>query len=150
MNKLNKGTKVKVALVMDKVNSVTINFDGNDNVKETILDKEPLFIAELKEDLPLENFEDTDNRLVYSYKNINYISDKIENITLTKKMKLPHDIDVYIHNERTDITEKITLPYEITEKITIPYDIEINLHKERYLIETESNAYYIELLNQGN
>jgi len=139
MNKLDKGIKIKVALTTDKLESITINHD-NGKIINTKFNKEPLFEAELKEDLLLEDFENTDSRLVYTFKNINYISDKIEKITLTKKMKLPHDIDVFLHNVRTGIIKKIT----------VPYDIEINLHNERYCIETESNDYYIELLNQRN
>ena len=151
MNKLNKGTEMKVVFDTSNFKSVVIDYDDvNNKVKSIKFIKEPPFKAILKEDLPLEDFENTDISLAYEYKNINYISDKINRITLTKKMKLPHDIDVFLHNERTGITEKITLPYNITEEITIPHDIEINLHNERYCIETESNTYYIEILNQGN
>jgi len=121
MNKLDKGTKIKIDLDTSNLKSILTNFE-NGEVKGIELKQEPHpSIVELTEDLLLENYENTDNRLVYAYKNKTYISDRIKRITLTNIMKLPHD-----------------------------NGIELISHNERYCIETESNAYYIELLNQGD
>lgn len=127
MDKLSKGTKIRINCISDWVKEIKVNIQDNEIESSATASgtKHPIEVV-LLEDIPiLTDYSDKDIRLMYEYKGVKYISDKITNIRFDKDMSLSY--------KRKDTGEMVEL-------------LKIDLYTNMYCIETEEIKYYFEIV----